>query len=139
LDCTNCLSQTVQPFLTTTYLVELLADNGCVVRDSVRISVENGRRVVIPNAFTPNQDGVNDDFTIFGGPEVSTIRSFQIFSRWGEKVFFQSDFQPNDGKLGWDGSYKRRPAQNGVYVWWAEIEFIDGEVLIYKGNVTLLK
>ncbi len=139
LSCTDCPNPSVQPFTTTTYSVQLVSEDGCVVGDEVTVNVENRRRVVIPNAFTPNQDGVNDDFTIFGGPEVSTIRSLQVFSRWGEKVFAQSDFQPNEGRLGWDGFYKFRPAQNGVYVWWAEVEFIDGEVLIYQGNVTLLR
>lgn len=139
LECVDCPSQTLQPFSTTTYTAELASIDGCVARDSVTVFVEERRQIAIPNAFSPNQDGVNDNFMIFGGPEVSHVHSFQVFSRWGEKVFEQFGFQPNDAKFGWNGTYKLRSAQNGVYVWWAEIEFVDGLVEIYKGNVTLLR
>ncbi len=139
LTCVDCPNPVIRPFDTTVYSVEVVSEDGCVTEDLVTVNVDKRRRVVVPTAFSPNQDGVNDYFGIAGGPEVSNIRSFQVFSRWGEEIFSEMDFLPNDSKFAWDGFYKFRPAQNGVYVWWAELEFIDGEVLVYQGTVTLLK
>ena len=97
------------------------------------------KHVYIPNVFSPNDDGQNDVFLIFAkGREVKTIRSFLGFSRWGEQVWVFHDFQPNDPDFGWDESFRGQKMDTEVFVWFAELEFIDGSTAFYKGDVTLV-
>ena len=73
-------------------VVFLMNENGCVTEDEVIIYVNNKRRIFIPNAFSPNGDGQNDLFIIYGGLGVEEIENFQIFSRWGDLVFEKNLF-----------------------------------------------
>jgi gliding motility-associated-like protein len=107
--------------------------------DDITIFVERVRPVFIPNVFSPNEDGNNDIFYIQAGPQVTQIKSFYIYSRWGESLFEVQNFQPNDPAFGWDGTHRGREVNTGVYVFMAEVEFNDGQVLIYKGDVTLMR
>ena len=70
---------------------------------------------------------------------VKNINVFQVFDRWGELVFEDYNFMPDDPTHSWDGWLKDEPMNPAVFVYWAEIEFIDGIVIIYKGGVTLLR
>ena len=103
------------------------------------VSIEETRKVFIPSAFTPNNDSNNDLFMIYAGEgRISEIKSLQIFSRWGEKVFEAKGFQPNDPAYAWDGRFKNRTLNPAVFVYLAEVEFIDGFVKLFKGSITLL-
>ena len=113
--------------------------NGCVDSDSLTVYVLVKRDVYIPNAFSPNDDGRNDWFTVFSGPEVARVKSLDIWSRWGEMVFHGTDLIPNLEKSGWDGSFRGKTALSGVFTWVAVLEFVDGEELMYKGDVTLVR
>jgi len=62
-----------------------------------------------------------------------------IFDRWGEEVFVQKNFQPNDDSFGWDGTFRGSPLTPAVFVWVAEVEFIDGEVEVIYGDVTVIR
>jgi hypothetical protein len=70
---------------------------------------------------------------------VAQIRSFMVFDRWGESVCAYQNFQPNDPARGWDGTHRGRALDPGVFVWYAEIEFIDGRVEMLKGDVALIR
>ena len=96
------------------------------------------RDVFVPNAFSPNQDGVNDQLVIYGGPEVALIRNFRVFNRWGDLIFERSSLFPNSSSDTWDGRFQGEILDSGVFVWSAEIEFIDGVVIPYRGDVLLL-
>ncbi len=93
----------------------------------------------IPNAFSPDADGINDYFTIYGGASARNIRILRIFDRWGELLFETADIPPNSEPLGWDGKFKGDELPSAVYTYYAEVEFIDGEVLQVKGDLTLLR
>ena len=95
--------------------------------------------VYAPNVFSPNSDGINDSFFLFGGPEVQAISNFRIFSRWGDLMYEQPSMIANDDQLGWDGTFNGADLTSGVYVWVADITFIDGVSLVYSGDVTILK
>jgi gliding motility-associated-like protein len=121
-------------------LLTAVSEKGCVAADSVRIGVIRNRNVYIPNVFSPNDDGVNDAFTIFGRiPNVQRINKFMIFDRWGNLVFEQKDFLPNDESSGWNGRINGSMAPNGVYIYVAEILFYDEELIEYSGSVMLVK
>ncbi|HRF40788.1 MAG TPA: gliding motility-associated C-terminal domain-containing protein, partial [Saprospiraceae bacterium] len=93
----------------------------------------------IPNAFSPNNDGTNDRLMVFAGEDVAYIRSFQVFNRWGESVFEVYNFPPNDPAYGWDGNHRAQLYNAAVFAYFAEVEFIDGSVKLFKGDVTLIK
>jgi gliding motility-associated-like protein len=92
-----------------------------------------------PNAFSPNGDGINDRFTVFGGSDLEQIRSLQVFDRWGGLVYQQESLQPNDQDMAWDGKTKGLLAGEGVYVYSAEIVMNDGKFRTLSGKVSLLR
>ncbi len=139
LSCYDCLIPTASPVNQTTYSVTVNSIDNCIASDSVSIRVLKIRDVYFPNAFSPNNDGSNDQFYIHAGPEANNVQSLRIFSRWGELVFEQLNFTPNDPIHGWNGTNQNRLLDSGVYIWQAAIDFIDGETVIYTGDVALVK
>ncbi|MEM6964179.1 MAG: gliding motility-associated C-terminal domain-containing protein [Bacteroidota bacterium] len=139
LSCLDCMNPTIRPTSTTTYFVTATTATGCTATAHVTIQVAKPRKVFAPNAFSPNNDGSNDRFTIFGGDDISKVKSFQIFDRWGSMVFSNGDFQPNDETQGWDGKVDGQKITTGVYIYIAEVEFTDGHTKIIKGDVTAVK
>jgi gliding motility-associated-like protein len=119
------------------YTVTVSDSSGCKASDQRLIIVDKTRHVYIPNIFNPNSRGVNNLFYIFGGNDVEKIKSFQVFDRWGDMVHEYYNFAPNNPDSGWDGKVKGQKAVPAVFVYYAEILFKDGEVVLYKGDVTL--
>ena len=139
LNCLDCENPVVTPLETTIYTVMVADTNGCTATDEIEISVDKSRDVFIPNAFSPNGDAVNDIFMIYSNQGVAQVRSFRIFDRWGEQMFEATNFSPNDPLFGWNGTFKGKTLNPAVFVYFAEVEFVDGVVLMYKGDVTLIK
>ncbi len=107
LSCLTCNSPVVQPNTTNTYFVTA-ANNYCTSSDTVTIAVkEMPSGFYVPSAFTPNSDGLNDLFRVFGS---AIFFEILIYNRWGELVF-----KSNDIKQGWDGIYKGKLAAAGGY------------------------
>ena len=87
----------------------------------------------VPNAFTPNGDGVDDIFIpIYAG--VTGLMEFSIYNRWGNKVFTTADRSE-----GWDGHYKGQDAEIGTYVWMIRVRDLTGAEWLKKGDVTLIR
>lgn len=113
---------------------------GCEGADSMRLTVLVPRIIYVPNVFSPNDDGVNDFFTIFGRRNLSRIVSLQIFDRWGNQLFITEDIEPGVPSLGWDGKFKGTVVQPGVYVYVAKLRYEDGlDDEMLSGDVTLIK
>lgn len=89
---------------------------------------------MIPNAFTPNNDALNDKFRIIINGNIE-ILEFLIFNRWGQLVYEA----PEDDLEGWDGRFKNEAAASDTYVYKARIRFPDGRTEIAKGDVALLR
>ncbi len=140
LTCTDCLDPRVDIVQFSVYTVTVINQNGCSATDQITLRVKKDRNVYIPNVFSPNNDGDNEFFMIFsGGNEVKEITDFHVYDRWGEEVFEDHNFQANNPAHGWDGKLNGRNINPGVFVYWARVEFIDGEFLIFKGDVTLIR
>ncbi|MCB0568503.1 MAG: T9SS type B sorting domain-containing protein, partial [Phaeodactylibacter sp.] len=139
LSAIDVLDPFAGPQETTAYTLRASDAAGCSVTDQITIFVDNRREVYAPNVFSPNNDGRNDYFTLFAGPEVEQIRIFRIFDRWGGLLFETGPIQPNDETLGWDGTFNGQEMDPAVFVFYAEVEFIDGKVELVKGDVTLLR
>ncbi len=138
--CAGCLNPVITPEFGFTLYLTALDANGCEASDQIRITVEKPWRVYFPNIFSPNNDGFNDTF--FPSVDLSqvvSINTFQIYDRWGEQVFQATNFQPNQPANGWDGTFRGQALDPGVYVFYAEIQFIDGEVELFEGGVTLVR
>ena len=127
-----------RPFLQTTYVASITSIDGCVTSDSLTIRVDESRRVFVPNVFSPNNDGINDIFSIVAGPEVTKILSFKVYNRWGAQVFEELQFAPENDK-GWDGSFRGKEVEGGVFAWFAIVEFLDGKTKTFKGDVTVVR
>ncbi|MBW8049725.1 MAG: PKD domain-containing protein [Cytophagales bacterium] len=86
----------------------------------------------IPNAFSPNGDGVNDILKVIG----NNIKTFYLvfYNRWGEKIF-----ETREINKGWEGKYKGKKSDMAVFVYYLEVEFLDGEKKTEKGDVTLIR
>lgn len=142
LTCDSCLNPIVeQLFDDATYTLTIVNNNGCKVSAKININVDKARAIYIPNVFTPNGDGENDVFMIYAGDlsQIKQVNTFMIYDRWGETIFKAADFEPMDPQYGWDGTFKGEPMNPQVLVYWAEIEFIDGLKVLYKGDVALRK
>lgn len=88
----------------------------------------------IPNAFTPNNDDVNDRFRVLVNGNI-VVEEFLIFNRWGQLVYEA----PTDDLSGWDGRFKDVPAASDTYVYSAKIRFPDGKIDIAKGDLMLIR
>lgn len=139
LNCSSCAAPRAVPLRNTLFSVTITDPQGCTATDDVAVIVVKNRPLFIPNSFSPDSDGANDFFTIYGGPSTRSIRLLRIFDRWGELLFEGEDLPPGSEPLGWDGQFRGKPLPAGVYVYYAEVEFIDGEVLPVKGDVTLIR
>ncbi len=121
-------------------LYELIGTTGdCSVRDFVYVEVDRERKIYIPNAFSPNGDGVNDFFYIFAGDGVEEVASLQIFQRFGDLVYQRENFDPNDPSAAWDGTHRGKMLNSAVFVYKAVIRFKDGRSEEFVGDVTLVR
>lgn len=130
---------TENPFTFITYYTETIVhlkgmtDIGCTNETSYTIVSELCCEFAIPNAFTPNNDGLNDQFipVIPGNPEKYEL---QIFDRWGKLVF--TSIKKNQG---WDGTRNGKLADPGVYYYYINITCRDGENTVKRGDITLIR
>lgn len=135
----DCLDPTVSPVNTTTYSVEVYYDDGCVATSEILLRIDRSRNVYFPNVFSPDNDGINDVFTPFIGSGIEQVNFMRVFDRWGTLVHSQEAFTPDGGiSSGWNGQYRNKTVNTGVYVYLVEISFIDGVTLLYRGDVTVL-
>ena len=128
----------IEPVQTTTYVVVVTNEAGCVGTDNVVVQVEDDPRVFAPNAFSPNGDGVNDFFTLYTDIAATEITSLAIFDKWGNQVFLKNNFLPNIPEQGWDGIWRGKNMQPGVYVYSAFIEFRNGNKINFKGEINIV-
>lgn len=132
ITCTDCAAPSVAPETSTTYYVTATNELGCMASDSVHIAVIRQRSLFVPNIFTPNGDGKNDDIKPLGN-EIETLR-FSIFDRWGSMVFRSTNISD-----AWDGTINSKAAAAGAYAYALEVTFSDGISDVYKGSITLVR
>ena len=131
LSCTNCSNPEASPVVTTTYMVTGNS-NGCEGTGFVTVTVEFDSTIFIPNAFSPNGDGLNDSF----GPITNALESarFIVFDRWGKIVFETTDLE-----IKWDGSIEGNDAMLGVYHYLLTGVMYNSETVERSGTVSLIK
>lgn len=139
LSCTACDSPIATPLATTTYCVEVSdecsSDTACItirVLDPEPLPC-TAQRIFVPNAFSPDASGKNDRHCVHGSECIKTL-SFNIYDRWGNKVFESTD--PN---ACWDGTYNGQPLDPSVFVYHLRAVLTGEEVLEKQGNITLMR
>ena len=109
--------------------------SGCLYTDELRITVLEREEIYVPNVFSPNGDGINDEiFVVTNLPEDRLI-SFEIFDRWGGLLHGQY----NQGPFKWDGTSKDEAVQNAVFVY--KLIWLDdqGYTKVKTGDITLIR
>jgi gliding motility-associated-like protein len=130
----------VKPLDDKTYKLRVTDVNGCKAEAEIDIELERNRNIYIPNIFSPNGDDKNDFFGVFAGVGVKKVNFVRIFDRWGELLFQAVDLPANsDPSLGWDGTFRSKDVNVGVYVYLVEVEFDDGQKLLYRGDINLVR
>lgn len=137
--CPTCDVTTASPGQSGTITLTSSNDNGCIASDNIYIYVlpypENN--VFIPNAFTPNGDGINDYLFAYS-PNMLQIQSMDVFDRWGTIIFHAGNLLPGEDNLGWNGTYNGSKLNAGVYAYVMVVEYENGQVKQHAGNITLL-
>ncbi len=136
----NSFEQSVSPLSSSELIVIIENSSGCFATDTTLIMVSTDFPFYVPNAFVPNSSNVqNAIFRPFVTHKVRKINYMRIFNRWGDQVYERRDFPTGDESVGWDGRFKGKLLDTGVYVYSLEMEFINGAVRVYSGDVTLLR
>jgi gliding motility-associated-like protein len=120
------------------YSVQVTDQYGCTNEDSISVTVQNCNICDLnaPNAFTPNNDGLNDVFRILPACKYVALEKFKlrIYNRWGQLVF-----STNDINEGWDGTFKRKLQGAGAFVYYLEYAFKQNPVVKKKGTIELIR
>jgi gliding motility-associated-like protein len=139
-DPPECSIVLVQPPYTNTYTLTIQDANGCTGSDAVEVKVEKDRGVFVPTGFSPNADANNDLLVVHGVARmVRAITIFRVYDRWGELVYEDQDFGVNDLARGWNGQFRGKDCDPGVYVWYLEVLYNDGFTERLHGNTTLIR
>lgn len=135
LDCPN-------PVLTAqrSQEIQLIATDrkGCQARDRTKVQVTFDRRVLVPTAFSPNQD-LQNDLLLVHGADGTKITDFRIFDRWGNLVYQDGGFYTNERNRGWDGRFRQGDAPPGNYEWVCAVEYTDGFRDFLRGQTQLIR
>ncbi|MFI5171875.1 MAG: gliding motility-associated C-terminal domain-containing protein [Chitinophagales bacterium] len=118
------------------FSVEVTNEFNCSYTDEINLNPGCGHDIFIPNAFSPNTDGINDIYNVVPFNDLLSYY-IRIYDRWGAVIFVS-----NDLTLGWDGNYLNIPAEIGVYTSLIvyEVETFEGsQKFTLSGTITLLR
>ncbi len=129
-----------QPIEQVTITAQIITLDGCDASDEIVISIDQDKiyEVYGPNVFSPNFDGINDYFTVFTIHQAAMINSLKIFDRWGNQVFLAENIESSKEILGWDGTYKGKQLNSGVFVYSCMLTFLDDVQVKIRGDFTIL-
>jgi gliding motility-associated-like protein len=126
------------PFASTTIRLKGTDIYGCMDFAIVNIVVKKTIHLYIPNSFSPNGDGINDRFKIYGNDKILNADYMRIFDRWGNMVYEEKDFKPLEGgQNGWSGYFKNSLMNPAVFVYTIRVTYNDGTKVDFVGDLTL--
>ena len=138
--CDDCTTLELEPISDFSVLVIATdTSSNCVARDFLNVDVIEDLDVFFPNVFSPNGDSFNEKFYPFRTKSTKLVKEFKVFDRYGQLLYSASNFEPGIEDFGWDGKAKGRKLNPGVYTFYSVIEFINGEDVIFKGAITLIR
>ena len=139
LSCADCLQPVLTALENETLLLKVTDVFGCFDGASIIVKINRQAAVYIPNAFSPDGDGVNDRLSVFADPaQISRVQSFKVFNRWGHLLYVAGDYPVNAEHIGWDGRFRGELQEPGVYTYHAVLELSDGNVVVKEGSFMLI-
>jgi gliding motility-associated-like protein len=139
LSCDTCLRSTISTAINQTLQLTVVHINGCVATAELNIVVVPAPHIYIPNTFTPNGDGLNDFFMLYSNDRIESILQLSIFDRWGDHIFEGQNLNPNEAETGWDGTFKGKEMNPGIFVYFIKVLMKDGTTMTKYGDITMLK
>ncbi|HMQ49099.1 MAG TPA: gliding motility-associated C-terminal domain-containing protein [Saprospiraceae bacterium] len=139
ISCLDCADPVFSPLQTTTYQLQIEDAEQCKATVPLLVIVDKRLVLYIPNVFSPNGDGQNDFFVVYGGPGIAHIKRLLIADRWGNLLFDRKDFPDSSDAFGWNGVFRGKDLGTGVYTYLLEVLMIDGRVEQFKGDVILMR
>jgi gliding motility-associated-like protein len=140
LSCYQCLNPEINPEKGGLIRIQITDLFGCTASATAQITVDNTFTVFIPNAFSPNGDGINDFITVFAGTDqVKEVKRFEIYNRFGDLVFSREGFQPNDEYLGWNGTKAAQKLNPGTYLYSVVVILTNGGEFAKQGSFMLFR
>lgn len=141
LSCTDCLDPTALAPGSTTYIIQVTDENGCVKEDEVTVTtrIDVDRPIFAPNIMLPGTPNDNGRFFVGTGPAADEIELVEVYDRWGNLIWQGVDLVPNDFQQGWDGKFNDDYVNPAVFAWVAHVHYLDDVVIIYSGDVTVVR
>lgn len=140
LSCSNCPQPRLLALEGGLYTLLVTDIFGCEAQAQILIEIDYSVDVFIPNAFSPNNDHVNDLLTIFANPyQVQEIVEMTVYDRWGGMLYQAHHFAPNETRLGWDGTARGRELDPGVYLCVVKMLLVDGSHRYFSAETILLR
>jgi hypothetical protein len=140
LSCADCPNPVAMPNLSQDYIITVISPERCIAIDTVRLNTTPRLDVYVPNVFIVDGPRESAFFTVSTSKSARMVKEFRVYDRWGGLQFSRTNTPPGSPNLRWNGYTPRdEPAPEGVYVWLALIEFTDGIVREFSGDVLLMK
>jgi len=133
LDTATIANPIAKPLKPTLFTIIGINDYGCTDTGYVHINIDYNMPDIIPNAFSPNGDGLNDVFRI-EGITYQKIIQFRVFNRFGQQIFYTIN-----SKKGWDGTYLGKPCDMDTYYYLIQLVYPDGREKTFKGDLVLIR
>jgi gliding motility-associated-like protein len=130
--CPGCPVTQVYPSKSGCYIAESINEFGCYSQDEVCLDIRADYSIYIPNSFSPNGDGLNDVFRVYG--ENFSQLKVDVYNRWGQLLFRSSDVNG-----GWDGTFNGAACEQGTYTYRISYTGLDSKVNQVTGHVNLLR
>lgn len=139
LSCEHCPNTSGIAVTSKRYSVTTVSDSGCVAKDDIMVYVDcRNAHILLPKAFTPNHDRLNDLYRpITRG--ISLIRRFSIYNREGQLLYDARNFIPNKNTQGWDGQFRGTTQPGGAYVYLLDAICETGQDINSKGSFLLIR
>jgi gliding motility-associated-like protein len=140
LTCSDCLDPILTAVNNDVYKMEVYDIFGCKDTATIEITLLEGIQVYVPTAFSPDGDGINDLFQIFGkSSQIRQIEVFRVYDRWGNLLHEARNFQAGDQSAGWNGRINGKKVNTGTYIYNIIVELIDGTRTEKNGSVLLMR
>ncbi|HZV70987.1 MAG TPA: gliding motility-associated C-terminal domain-containing protein [Saprospiraceae bacterium] len=139
LQCDDCATRVIEASIDDVYSVTATDENGCTSVDEMKIHVFYNHDIYIPNIFSPDGDGINDQILISSGKSIKEIEELSVFDRWGNLVFQKLHFQTNDPSVSWNGMLNGKALSQGVYAYKVIVVYEDTGPETQFGDITLIR
>lgn len=137
--CDTCLSTFINTHDSQILTVTVIDVRGCIATAQTSVTAFPSPKIYIPNTFSPNGDGINDQFTIYTNDGIASILELNIFDRWGDNLYHALNIPTNNSLVGWDGKFHFKDLPSATFVYILKLQMADGTTKVMTGDVTLVR